>query len=278
MRGIKVNLLIIGAARSATTSISRILATHPDICFSTVKEPQFFSKPDWREWLTQYERLFKCDNKKIYAEGSTNYSKYPNFNRNIHRDIFDYNPDMKFIYLMRNPLDRILSHYNFAVERGLTTSGINEEIDKNSIYIESSKYFHQIDHYLKYFTIDRFKLILFEDLISDPDKCIASLYDFLEIKWHDYSSRDLHSNKSSAGHIGHIRYDNPKNIVDYIGKGFHFVFRRMKVVKRVSAAEIQAETMKMLSDALLPDIKQLEHLLNRDLSSWKADLQPGENS
>ncbi|NNK87540.1 MAG: hypothetical protein HKO90_04600 [Flavobacteriaceae bacterium] len=265
----KVNLLIIGAARSATTSISRILTSHPDVCFCTVKEPQFFSKADWRDHLEDYNRLFNCDDKTFYVDGSTNYSKFPNFNRNIHQDIFEYNPDMKFIYMMRNPLDRIVSHYNFAIERGLTTAGIDEEILKNRIYTDSSKYFEQIDRYLKYFPFQRFKFIFFEDLINDPKDCIASLYDFLGIQWHDYNHKDLHSNKSNAGHIGHIKHDDPKTIPDYIKKAFHVFYRRMKPVQKATVNDLQSEVLNKLRDELLPDIERLEGLLNRDLNSWK---------
>ena len=265
----KVDLMIIGAARSATTSMSRILASHPDICFSSIKEPQFFSKPGWREHLEEYHKLFNCDNERIYAEGSTNYSKYPNFNRHIHGDIFEYNPGMKFIYMLRNPLDRIVSHYNFAIERGLTTAGINEEISKNRIYTDTSKYFEQVDRYLKYFPIDRFRFIFLEDLKKDPDTCIRSVFDFLGLQWHDYKQSDLHSNKSNVGRIGHVRHDNPDNIFDYIRKAIHVISRRIKPIPKATIDDIQPEVLYTLRDELLGDIERLEPLLNRKLNSWK---------
>ena len=95
----KVNTLIIGAARSATTSLSQILDQHPDICLSRPKEPQFFSDPDWREKIETYHNCFH-EEAKIYLDASTNYSKYPAFNKHIHQDIKEYNVSKKAINLI----------------------------------------------------------------------------------------------------------------------------------------------------------------------------------
>ena len=122
----KVNFLIIGAARSATTSLSSILASHQSISFSKPKEPQFFSKENWRDSIGAYHKLFKKKEGVLYGEGSTNYTKAPFFNKNIYSDILEYNPDMKFIYMVRHPLERIKSHYKFALERGYTIESINK--------------------------------------------------------------------------------------------------------------------------------------------------------
>ncbi|MCB0382385.1 MAG: sulfotransferase, partial [Psychroserpens sp.] len=113
-----VNFLLIGAAKSATTSLSNALSQHPDICFSNPKEPEFFCKDNWRDKIENYHSLFKQKSVKLYGEGSTNYSKFPHYNKNIHKDIFDYNPNMKIIYMMRHPIDRIVSHYIHSYNRG----------------------------------------------------------------------------------------------------------------------------------------------------------------
>ena len=136
----KVNLFIIGAARSATTSLSNLIAAHPDVCFSKPKEPQFFSDSSWRDKTEHYHSKFFKE-AKIYAEGSTNYTKIPAFNTDVAANIHDYNPDAKLIYMMRHPIERILSHYYFAVERGYTEKELNKEVIENPIYLQTSRYF-----------------------------------------------------------------------------------------------------------------------------------------
>ena len=270
----RVNLLIIGAARSATTSMCRILSKHPTVCFCSVKEPQFFSEADWNDRLDTYHELFKCDDLMIYAEGSTNYSKFPHFNLNIHRDIYEYNPAMKFIYMMRDPVERIISHYNFARERGYANRGINEEIMNNPIYVDSSKYHLQIAGYLDHFSIEQFNFILLEEFKQDIDRCLSSVYDFLGIEWQDYNIKDAHSNKSNAGRIGHIKYDNPRSLGDYIMKGINYISRRINFTTKASFQDLNSDCLQYLSKELLPDINALEGLLHKDLSSWRSSLTP----
>jgi hypothetical protein len=262
----KVNFLIIGAARSATTSLSQILGSHPDICFSSTKEPQFFCKENWRESLNQYHALFTKE-AKLYGEGSTNYSKYPSFNTSIHADIYEYNPEMKFIYIMRHPLERIVSHYKFALERGYTTTEINKEVIENPIYINTSMYYSQVKLYIDQFGRDKIKLILFDDFKKDPKKTLDEVFDFLDVPIFDYNKDLLHSNKSLSGAIGHKKYDNPMTFQDKLKKLWHY-FNRKVYSSKISHDPLSHDTeLKIYSD-LKDDILQLENLLDRDLSHW----------
>ncbi len=263
----KVDFLIIGAARSATTSISQILGSHPDICFSRIKEPQFFCKENWRENITSYHSLF-LEDAKIYGEGSTNYSKYPFFNKAIHSDIFEYNPNMKFIYIMRHPIDRILSHYQFAVERGYTTNEINKEILANPIYINTSKYYKQAKLYIDKFGRNKIKLVLFEDYKNDPKNTIELITQFLGIPSFSFTSKLLHTNKSQSGIIGHIKHDHPKTIFDYLKKGLHYIKRKIILPQKITQDQLSPETILRIKAELKEDINQMERLLNKDLSSW----------
>ena len=262
----KVDFMIIGAARSATTSLSNILALHPDICFSDPKEPQFFSDTGWRNKLEQYHDLFK-KKAALYGEGSTNYSKYPAFNTRIYNDIFEYNPDMKFIYIMRHPVDRIISHYNFAVERGYTEKDINTSIQEDPNYINISKYHMQIRPYLDLFGSDQVHFILFEDFVEAPQKVLDDVYEFLEIKPELIQGRS-HANKSRSGVIRHKKYDHPKTMADKFKKGIHILERALKPKSNINVSHLSPETKRLITNALREDIKQLEELLQRDFSSW----------
>jgi len=263
----KVNFLIIGAARSATTSLSQILGSHPDICFSSIKEPQFFCKENWRDTLGEYHALF-TNEAKLYGEGSTNYSKYPSFNQSIHADIFEYNPEMKFIYIMRHPIERIISHYKFALERGYTTSEINEEVIENPIYIHTSKYFSQIKLYIDQFGRDKIKLILFDDFKKDPKKTLHDVFQFLDVPNFEYDTALLHSNKSQSGVIGHKKYDNPITLQDKLMKGLHYLNRKVFRPK-ISGVTLNHDSQLKIFSELKDDTLQLENLLDKDLSKWR---------
>lgn len=266
----KVNFMIIGAARSATTSLSTILATHPSISFSKPKEPQFFSKEDWRTSINTYQKLFKQKDNVLYGEGSTNYTKHPSFNKNIYTDIFEYNSEMKLIYIIRNPLDRIKSHYKFALERGYTKEAFNKAVISNPIYVNTSKYYTQIQPYINTFGRTQVKIILFEEFSSNTQKTVTEICGFLNIGPINLDSKKTHFNQSMKGEIGSVKYDNPKNILDYIKKITNYIKRSFsdKGVSKV-IEQPSEDTLLYLRKNLNEDIVNLENLISKDLSHWK---------
>ena len=102
------NLFIIGAPKCATSSLATYLAEHPAVFLSTPKEPFFWSEdyPELRNRfgmnsLDAYMKLFEpADGESIIAEGSTNYLRSEVAVRNI----MEFNPDAKFIVMLRDPV------------------------------------------------------------------------------------------------------------------------------------------------------------------------------
>ncbi len=267
----KVNFLIIGAARSATTSLSSILANHPSISFSNPKEPQFFSKEDWRDRIAKYHKLFNKKDGVLYGEGSTNYTKFPSFNKTIYNDIYEYNPEMKLIYIVRKPLDRMRSHYKFAVERGYTTESINTALQTNSIYTDVSKYHMQITPYINTFGFKNVKIIFFEDFVSDTEKAMSDICDFLNISSDKLNFKKTHFNQSTKGKIGSIKYDNPKSLQDYFKKTINFIKRRFSNSNssNVEMEELSEATITKIQTVINSDLEKFEKLTKRNLSNWK---------
>ncbi len=258
--------MIIGAARSATTSISQILGSHPDICFSKPKEPQFFSDPNWRSRLDWYHNLFEGD-AKYYAEGSTNYTKSPHFNPEIHREIFEYNPDVKLIYVIRHPIDRIQSHYAFAVERGYTTNDISTELQSNSIYLDSSKYYSQVKPYLDLFGKDQLELVFFEDFIRNPVTVMSRLFEFLDLRPVEIPNHLIHSNKSRTGQIGPAKFDSPKTLGGKIAKLLNWLKRKLLPAPSIDTT-IEEKTKTDILKKLEQEIRAIEELTGRNLNDW----------
>ncbi len=264
----KVNFLIIGAAKSATTSLSDGLAQHPDICFSQPKEPQFFSKTNWRHHISAYHALF-TSKAKLYGEGSTNYTKYPSFNKQIHTDIFEYNPEMKLIYIMRNPIDRITSHYTHTYNRGYEhMQDINEAVFQNEHYISTSKYAKQIIPYIEQFGKEHVLLLFFEDFITQPQEVLNTVYRFLKIDQLDIDISSINSNKSFNRHVLHYKYDNPKTIWEKLKKVGLIIKNYFNRDFIDSKPKLTGATKKHIINDVTDDIRAIEKLTNRDLSKW----------
>jgi hypothetical protein len=125
---IKPNLFIIGSMKSGTTLLWRVLASHPAIHMSTPKEPCYFVEPSqlrrlqpwlWREryWLRRdrYFKLFHSNESKIYAgEASVYYTHLP-LATGVAERIWRFNPNARLIYIMRDPIERTISHYWHSV-------------------------------------------------------------------------------------------------------------------------------------------------------------------
>jgi len=264
----KVNFLVIGAAKSATTSLCNGLSLHPEICFSNPKEPQFFSNSNWRLNIENYHSLFKT-NAKLYGEGSTNYTKQPLFNNNIHTDIYEYNPDMKFIYIIRNPIDRIISHYIHAFNRGYETSNINTAISNNNHFLNLSKYYFQIHPYIEVFGRKNIKLLFFEDFSNEPQKVLNDVFSFLNIDSIKIDKKNLHENKSFNKRTLHYKYDAPDTLIKKIKK--IFIILNHNYIKSKNIVEkplLSTRNKEILIEALKEDIFNIEKITDRDLSQW----------
>src|SRR5438552_2073936 len=110
------NLFIIGASKSATTSLHQYLCTHPEIMMSEPKEPHFFvEEVHWSRGWDWYTSLFANGKKaKVLGEASGYYTWHPIF-KGVPKRIAAHIPNPKFIYILREPIQRAVSHYWYYV-------------------------------------------------------------------------------------------------------------------------------------------------------------------
>jgi hypothetical protein len=181
--------LIIGSMKSGTTSLFKFLSQHPQIAGSTKKEPNFFSYDEnWNkgfEWYLQEWQDWNPQQHKIALEATINYTKYPVY-PNVAERIYQLTDraNFKFIYIMRNPIERIESHYTYA----LTTNKRNdikkleEDLNIDQELIETSKYAKQISEYYQRFPKDSILLVNFDDFKQDNLKVLKKICSFLDIE------------------------------------------------------------------------------------------------
>lgn len=177
--------LIVGAMKCGTTSLFYYLAEHPEIAPCSKKETFFFSAPCWAKGFDWYQSLWEEWNPnkhKIALEGSVDYTRIPTY-ANAAERIYSLKDraKFKFIYIMRNPIDRIESHYTHGLAAGW------EEIEKSSSkkidrdLIVPSLYARQIGEYYKRFPAENILLLNFDDLKTNPRDLLKRVCQFLEI-------------------------------------------------------------------------------------------------
>lgn len=165
------DFVIIGAMKCATSTLHNQLAAQGGIYMSTPKEPNFFSDEDvFARGVEWYESLFaSAPPKAIRGESSTHYSKrdeHPWACERLQRR----RPDARLVYVMRNPLDRLFSHYQHGWTEGWIRSDIDQAILENPKLVLQGCYAWQIEPYLRRFGPDRILPVFFERLTRFPEE------------------------------------------------------------------------------------------------------------
>jgi hypothetical protein len=189
------NLIILGAQKSGTTSLYYSLAFHPSIFMSfPEKEPRYYTDIEyirnyWRKrgrtipskkYLLSKYMLKGYKNQKYFGDSSTDYTIGDlSIKFNIPKTMLETNHEMKFLYIIRNPFERIISNYLHNLNKGYTTVEFNKEIRENPRYILTSQYYTQLLMYLRYFPKEHFMVIIFEEFIKDQTKALKEIFDFL---------------------------------------------------------------------------------------------------
>ena len=209
------NFICLGAAKSGTTTLYDILRQHPEIYISTFKEPHFFDIPEnYKNGIDWYEKnYFKNADKKVIAEFTPSYFFEKEAPKRIFNDLGD---KVKFIVLLRHPVDRAYSHYLHSKrdehEELEFVESLNKEGDRllnyiqkkdylsylRNSYISQGLYGDMMERYLKYFKLDNFMFIHFEnEFLLKRDKTIHKVLEFLDVNHQIKLKTDIRSNPSS---------------------------------------------------------------------------------
>lgn len=177
------NFVIIGAMKSGTTSLYHYLSLHPEIVMSEKKEIKFFVKEKnyWRglEW---YQSHFNPGETGISGEASTDYAKFPRF-RGVPQRMHAVIPDAKLLYILRDPVERIVAHYvhyyaNCRENR--TFAEALAELDGNH-YVEVSKYYMQLEQYLPYYSEENILILDSDELKNARQQTLRKVFRFLGV-------------------------------------------------------------------------------------------------
>ena len=174
------DFIVIGAMKSATTTLHEQLARQPGIFMSRPKEPNFFSDDEiYARGLPWYLSLFQgAGEAALCGESSTHYTKLPAYPRTVER-MARALPRVKIVYVMRHPIDRLVSHY--VHERSLESvpAGIEGAIDKVPGLVEYGLYSMQLRPYLDTYGPENVLPVFFGRLVLRPQEELERICEFI---------------------------------------------------------------------------------------------------
>jgi|tagenome__1003787_1003787.scaffolds.fasta_scaffold20775405_1 hypothetical protein len=280
------NFLLIGAMKAGTTSMYHYLRAHPQVYMPTFKAPEFFAgKALSSRGVDWYRRQFADVDAGAVAigEASNVYTKYPHYS-GVPARIAELIPDVRLLYIVRDPVARIRSHYQTRAVEGSEKLPLGEAVASNSIYLDYSRYAMQIEQYLEHFSREQLLVTTAEALRNDRDSVMTEVYAFLGVD-PDIRPDDLDQEFYKSA-------DKPTRSMIPLGlrKGLktHFpVTKRFKelesnVVHRLDAIRgrsseddpprpapvVDDDARRVIIEALAADVAKLRAYLGPDFDGW----------
>jgi sulfotransferase family protein len=280
------NLFIVGAPKAGTTALWRYLHAHPEIFMSPLKEPRFFSRPDYLpstgDAETYLGHFSGARGERFRGEATPTYL-YP---ENAPRAIRRVSPEARIVISLREPIDLTHAVYwayrVFGGERRNFGEATRDEVlegeDRSDVrsnpYAAAAIYTPPVRRYLDTFG-ERLFVLFFDDLVADPRAVVRSLFEFLDV---DPSPAD-HFNLSPRNQFG-----LPRNrLVDRLVKSPRTARVARAIVPRpwrdpiwravmppAEKQEPDPETIDLLQRYFEPDVLALRDLLGRRLpEAWE---------
>jgi Sulfotransferase domain len=173
------NFLIIGAAKSGTTSLAHYLRAHPQVYMPRFEPHYFTAERRWKLGQAWYESQFKeAGDAVAVGEKSASYSRHPLY-QGVPGRIAALLPDVRVIYLVRHPLHRMRSEYLHRVLNGKEARSLDEAVRADPSYLDASRYALQIDRYLEHFPEEQLLVVTAERLRHARGDTLDRVLEFL---------------------------------------------------------------------------------------------------
>ena len=272
-----IDFLGIGAPKCATTWLAACMSDHPQIFMPPEKEVSFFSSiKQWTGDYSDYLNLFK-EAKKKQKTGEFSVT-YLGAGEICASRIYDFNKKLKLIVVLRDPVKRSYSHYNWLKQLGRVNENTDffKALEKEPRIITDSFYGKNLKVYLKYFPKQSFLVINFDDIKNNPELVLNKVYKFLDVDPNFKSSmtkdiigktikvkyRFLENIRMKTFKI--LRKSKNSNLIFYIKKlGISNLYRKINSVKHEN--DLTIDNYNKIRELFIKDLVLLEDLFDTKL-------------
>jgi hypothetical protein len=271
------NFLVVGAGKAGTSWLQICFEEHPEIFVPFQKETNFFSL-EYGMGLSWYTNFFKgARHEKAVGEICPSYMVLDRATERIHA----INPDMKLLFMLREPVSRAYSHYCMLLRGSAASEDIDKDLNEESRLVQEGRYFHHISRFKEYFPPEQIKVVFYDDLKEVPRDFLKDVYGFLGVDTNHTPSvlnREFHNRKPLLSHTG--LYNLGVKVIRAVSRtrtGNRLVTGLRKtgivniaysILPTTKYPELSPEKIKELKEFYREDIIRLSQLSGRDLSHW----------
>lgn len=291
----KPDFFIVGAPRSGTTALYEYLRQHPQVFMPYRKEPMYFGADLFRRQPildeAGYLRLFAPAGDRVAGEASVWYL----FSETAPAEIHAFNPEARIIIMLRDPVEMLYSLHSLLVsvaQEDLTVfadalaaerdRGAGQRIPAGTRWARRlqyrwlGKYPPHVRRYIEEFGTERVKVIIFDDFRANPAGVFADVLRFLGVAPGFQPDFNVVNANRGTGSMRLQRLINDERVQTALGRLpgrlYHVITRGLTRlnVRRQPRPPLDPSVASALRAELAESVSELEKLLGRDLSDWKA--------
>lgn len=285
------NLLIIGAMKAGTTGLYMDLARHPQVFLGHDKEPHALCSEEVLTpvGLSRYAAIYQnAQPDQVRCDASTGYSKRPDFEGVAERAVRVLPQDFKVVYVVRHPIERIVSQHHHEHFAGDVGPSIDDEVRRHARYVQYSQYSYQLQPWLTAIGPDRVHVIRFEDYVQRRQEVARDVCRFLGLTGESCAVDEaIVYNKSQGkpvknGFWNAIQHNSAYRqfLRPLAPPAVRLAIRRFLLPKaKAPLAPPRADTISYLHDALVDDVRRLSETLGLKKPLWNDFANPvGDSS
>jgi len=272
------SFVVIGAAKCGTTSLCDLLGQHPEVFMSAPKEPHYFSRVRYvapgRAW---YESLFANASSCVaVGEGSTSYT-HPHRVAIVAPRIRELLPDVRLIYMVRDPIRRLESDWRMRVREGRVPGSINDAVSAHPSLVTFGLYWTHLNVYRRLFGDDQILLVFLEDFADDPLRVLAEVYRHIGVD-PGFEPRDPATPRNAASRARRDRWfaSDLRRLPAFRALKDRLPRQAIDLLKRFGTArydirvEWDEETLASVTDILVDDARKLLDFCGKPRSFWMS--------
>ncbi|HEY8809745.1 MAG TPA: sulfotransferase [Solirubrobacterales bacterium] len=287
------NLIVIGSAKSGTTSLHSYLDAHPEISMAMPqgversrdndtdgKEMRFFWRDDWLDRMDWYQSHFATMNTAVRGEVTPAYSAYP-FHAEVAGRIHSVAPEASILYIVRDPIDRIIAHFvqrQADGDRRPFDDYMREYDTPDNPIVCPSKYAMQLELYLRFFDPSQLLVLDQNELKHRRRAVLRRVFSFLRVDpafWSPVfeNERNTGAHKYALTPLGGNVFNG---LLDPAGRrlaprwwpGMRSGVRRMLSTRITDRPAVDEGLREKLTTVLQPEVDRLRSMTGERFESW----------